>query len=146
LAAAALVASILMLGRRLHGLVDQPFNVASQIVGGGAATSALPALNGITRAWSPAVAACLISPRTRRTAALVLLVSALGDWAIERGGLDPVRYSALHVADDLAYGTGVWLGCLRAKTIAPLLPRVAFRARVWSDRSLRAQPARQPER
>ena len=56
-----------------------------------------------------------------------------------RAPLDPVRFGALHVADDLAYGSGVWLGCLRARTLAPLLPRIELRARVWSTRSLRAQ-------
>jgi hypothetical protein len=55
-----------------------------------------------------------------------------------RGELDPIRYTALHAADDVAYGAGVWLGCLRARTVAPLVPRIAFRARVWSNQSLRA--------
>ena len=76
--------------------------------------------------------------RTRRIAALALLVPAAADWAAERRALDPVRFAALHVADDLAYGSGVWLGCLRARTLAPLLPRIELRTRIWSTRSLRA--------
>ena len=56
-----------------------------------------------------------------------------------RNALDPVRFAALHVADDVAYGSGVWLGCLRARTLAPLLPRIELRTRIWSTRSLRAQ-------
>jgi mycofactocin glycosyltransferase len=147
-AAGVLAASILVLARRLSGLVDEPAKVAAQIAGSGTAKSALPALSGLTRAWSPALVLALCWRKTRRAAALALLAPAASDWVAERGGLDPIRYGALHVADDLAYGGGVWLGCLRARTLAPLLPRVEFRARIWSSRSLRTQlgGAREPDR
>jgi hypothetical protein len=134
-----LAASIFVLARRLGGLVDEPVKVAGRIAGGGTAKSALPALSGLTRAWSPALLLALCWRKTRRPAALALLAPAASDWMAARGGLDPVRYTALHVADDVAYGGGVWLGCLRAGTLAPLLPRVELRARIWSSRSLRTQ-------
>lgn len=139
LAAGTLAVSIVVLARRLGGLVDQPVKVAGQIAGGGTAKSALPALSGLARAWSPALVAALCWRRTRRAAALALLAPAVGDWLVERGALDPTRYVALHVADDVAYGSGVWLGCLKARTVAPLVPRVALRARMWSNPSLREQ-------
>jgi len=139
LATGLLTTSIAVLAHRLRGLVEQPVKTASQIAGGGTAKSALPALGGLTRAWSPGLVLGLCWRRTRRAAALALLAPAIGDWAIERGDLDPIRFGAFHVADDLAYGTGVWIGCLRARTIAPLVPRIAFRARVWSNPTLRAQ-------
>lgn len=139
LAAATLAASILVLARRLGGLVDEPLRVAGRIAGGGTAKSALPALGGLTRAWSPALLLGLCWRKTRRAAAVALLAPAAADWVAERGELDPVRYAAFHVADDLAYGSGVWLGCLRARTLVPLLPRIALRARMWSNPSLRAQ-------
>jgi mycofactocin system glycosyltransferase len=138
-ATGVLAASTFILARRLRGLVDQPAKVASRIAVGGTARSALPALSGLTRAWSPALLLALCWRKTRPAAALALLGPAVADWVAERGELDPVRYGALHVADDVAYGTGVWLGCLRARTLAPLLPRVEFRARMWSNRSLRTQ-------
>jgi mycofactocin glycosyltransferase len=138
-AAGVWAASLLVLARRLDGLVDHPLTVAGRIAGGGTAKSALPALSGLARAWSPALLLGLCWRRTRRAAALALLAPAAGDWIAARGALDPVRFGALHVADDLAYGSGVWLGCLRARTLAPLLPRIELRARVWSTRSLRAQ-------
>jgi hypothetical protein len=81
--------------------------------------------------------------RTRRAAALALLVPALADWRKDRkdtengADLRPGPYVALHIADDAAYGAGVWLGCARERTVAPLVPRVSFRARVWSAQSLR---------
>jgi mycofactocin system glycosyltransferase len=138
-AAGVLAASVVVLARRLGGLVDEPVKVAAQIAAGGTAKSALPALSGLTRAWSPALVLLLGWRRTRRLAVLALLAPAVSDWLTQRQGLDPLRYGALHVADDLAYGSGVWLGCVRARTLAPLLPRLELRARIWSSRSLRTQ-------
>ena len=138
-ATGVLAASILVLARRLDGLVDEPLKIAARIAGGGTARSALPALGGLTRAWSPALILALGWRRSRRIAALALLAPAVSDWAAARSALDPVRFAALHVADDVAYGSGVWLGCFRARTLAPLLPRIELRTRVWSTRSLRAQ-------
>ncbi len=37
------------------------------------------------------------------------------------------RAALLRVLDDLAYGLGVWAGCARHRTIAPLLPRLGRR-------------------
>ncbi len=138
-AAGTLTTSILILARRLDRLVDDPLAVATTIAGGGTIKAAVPALSGLTRAWSPALALGLLSRRTRRAAALALAVPAVADWISNRGALDPVRYTAAHVADDLAYGTGVWRGCLRARTLRPLIPRIAVRSRVWSTSSVRSQ-------
>ena len=106
-AAGVLAASTFVLARRLAGLVDEPVKVAGRIAGGGTARSALPALSGLTRAWSPGLLLALCWQRSRRGAALALLAPAVSDWITERGGLDPVRYVALHLADDVAYGSGV---------------------------------------
>ena len=146
LAAGLLATSIAVLARRLRRLVDQPVKTATRIAGGGAARSALPALGGLARAWSPGLVLGLCWSRTRRAAALALLLPALGDWVNQRGDLDPLRYGALHAGDDLAYGVGVWTGCLKARTLAPLLPRIAFKARVWSNPSLRAALGGQQDR
>jgi hypothetical protein len=40
------------------------------------------------------------------------------DWAVELAGI-----AALRLLDDCAYTVGVWLGCLRHRTVRPLLPR-----------------------
>ncbi len=137
LALAALAASIGLLSGRLRGLTADPVAVATRIAGDGTARAAVPALSGLTRAWSPALLAGLAFRRTRRAAALALLVPALADWRHEGADLRPGPYVALHLADDAAYGAGVWLGCVRERTLAPLVPKVSFRARVWSARSLR---------
>ena len=137
LAWATLAASITILANRLQKLVRDPVAVASRIAGGGTVRSALPALSGVARTWSPALLLGLLSRRTRRAAALTLVVPALRDWATDRETLDPLRYVALHVADDAAYGAGVWMGSARSRTFVPLLPRVSWRSRVWSPEALR---------
>ncbi|MET9735711.1 hypothetical protein ABZZ79_35320 [Streptomyces sp. NPDC006458] len=38
------------------------------------------------------------------------------------GSDDPLRWCAATLADDLAYGAGVWRGTLRERTALPLLP------------------------
>jgi mycofactocin system glycosyltransferase len=139
LALATLGASILLLAQRLERLVDDPLAVATTIAGGGTAKSALPALSGLSRAWSPGLLLGLLFRRTRRPSALALLVPALHDYIADPGQLDPARYVATHVADDLAYGAGVWRGCLHSRTLRPLTPRIAWRSGVWSRTSLRTQ-------
>jgi mycofactocin system glycosyltransferase len=146
LAAATLSASIGLLADRLRGLTGDPVAVATRIAGDGTVRSAVPALSGLARAWSPALLAGLTFRRTRRAAALALLIPALADWRKDRktrnkkdgSALGPWPYLALHVADDAAYGAGVWLGCARERTVAPLVPRVSFRSRVWSAGALRS--------
>jgi mycofactocin glycosyltransferase len=142
LALTALSASIVVLAARLRGLVRDPVGVAAQIAGKGTTRSALPALASLTRAWAPAFVLGLLFRRTRRACALALVVPPLHEWATDRQNLDPVRAVAVHVADDLAYGTGVFIGCARERTLVPLVPRIAWRARVWSKPALheRLQP------
>lgn len=144
LALAALATSIGLMAHRLRGLTGDPIGVATRIAGDGTTRSAVPALSGLTRAWSPALLAGLAFRRTRKASALALLIPALADYRKDRNGGDPRagRYVALHVADDAAYGAGVWLGCAHERTVAPLVPRVSFRARVWSAQSLRENLSR----
>jgi mycofactocin glycosyltransferase len=80
-------------------------------------------LDSAWRVYPPLVlAAARRSRRVRRAAAAALAVSIAADWVQRRPRLDPVRFGALRTADDLAYATGVWLGCMRARTVGPLIP------------------------
>ncbi len=137
MALTTLEASIAVMADRLSGLVRDPVGVATRIAGRGTARAALPALGGLARAWSPALVFALAFRRTRRRAALALVLPALNDWASHSEALDPIRFSALHVVDDLAYGAGVWAGCARERVLEPLLPRVVWRSRTWSAITLR---------
>jgi mycofactocin system glycosyltransferase len=61
--------------------------------------------------------------RARRPCVLALLaLPALEEWRLRAAALDPVRFAALALVDDAAYGAGVWWGCLRTGTVAPLVP------------------------
>ena len=77
------------------------------------------------RAFPPLiVAAAVARPKLRRSLAAGLTVSVAADWLTRRPRLDPVRFGALRAADDLSYATGVWLGCIRARTASPLVPKL----------------------
>lgn len=63
--------------------------------------------------------------RPARTLTLIVLLAApVRDLVRLRPTLDPWRFAALSVADDLAYGTGVWAGALRDRTWRPLQPHI----------------------
>jgi len=68
----------------------------------------------------------------RRVAVASLLVGPpLAAWATRRPAVDPVRFAAAVIADDIAYGAGVWAGCVRHRTSTPLRPVVRWR---WTKR------------
>jgi hypothetical protein len=77
------------------------------------------------RAYPPLVAgAAIVRPGLRRSLTAGLAASVAVDWLTRRPRLDLVRFSALRAADDLSYATGVWLGCFRAQTASPLVPKL----------------------
>ena len=100
--------------------------------------SAIPALGlwatwrtllGLSRAATtlaaPALLAGLAARRTRPAAAILLAAGPLAQYAQARPALDPLRWTAAAIADDAAYGAGVWHGSLRHRTAEPLRPRFA---------------------
>jgi mycofactocin system glycosyltransferase len=124
--------SAAVLASRLTGVVDDPFVAATKLSLAGTLRSAAPAVSGLARAWGPILFASLFVRRLGRLRWAVvgaLAVSTTRDWGSRPDGLDPLSYVAVRVADDLAYGTGVWWGCWRARTLRPLLPAIATAAR-----------------
>jgi len=65
-----------------------------------------------------------------------VVIPPLVDWWQGERSVDPVRYLALRVADDLAYGAGVWAGCLQHRTAEPLRPDL----RSWPGRTPAVEP------
>jgi mycofactocin glycosyltransferase len=94
-----------------------------------------------TGRWSvqyvlPLVAAGLARPggrsrRTRTGRRLALASLALGppaaEWLRSKPRLDPVRFTLGYLADEAAYGAGVYRGALAGRIAEPLLPRIAWR-------------------
>jgi len=72
--------------------------------------------------WPPLLLALFVRP-TRRPAARLLAAAVAVRWW-NRGAPLPVRDIPLAVADDVAYGAGVWVGCLQQSRWGPLLPLV----------------------
>ncbi len=65
--------------------------------------------------------------RTRRAAvavALLIVAPPAVEWGKKRPGLDPLRWAAASIADDVAYGAGVWAGCVATRTFGPLIPKL----------------------
>jgi mycofactocin system glycosyltransferase len=111
-------------------------------------TGVVPAMaTGVHQTWlgigrygtqfaAPVLAAALIRPGGRtpvrrwgRRAAIasLLLGPPLTAWAKRRPPLDPARFVAGSLADDIAYGAGVWAGAVRARSTLPLRPTVSWR-------------------
>jgi mycofactocin system glycosyltransferase len=78
----------------------------------------------IMLAWP--LVALAVWRRRRGVLACTVLVALppLVEWVQRRPRLDPVRWSLASLVDDMAYGAGVWSGCLRWRSLGPLLPTV----------------------
>ncbi len=107
------------------------WRLAARLAGGGTLASGRPIGSALTRTWLPvALPAALAVRRLRLPLAALVLLPPLLDWADRRPPLDPVRYVAARLLDDVAYSTGVWRGCLARRTAGPLLPRIGHRTMV----------------
>jgi mycofactocin glycosyltransferase len=63
----------------------------------------------------------------RAAAASLLLGPALTAYKQRLPRLDPFRFMAAHIADDVCYGAGVWSGCRRERTLVPVRPVLSRR-------------------
>jgi mycofactocin system glycosyltransferase len=120
---------------------------------------ARPMANGVYQTWlgtgrwcgqfaGPALLLVLArpggrQPRTRwgrrLAAASLLLGPPLAQWSGSRAG-DPVRFTASQLADQAAYGAGVYAGCVRERLISPVLPSVSWKP--FEGLRRRARPQR----
>ena len=98
--------------------------VALRLAGLGLVRTGAQLASAITRLWWPvALIAGLAVRRLRPPLLAAALAPALLDWT--RGtGLDPARYVALRLLDDVAYGAGVWAGAVETRSAGALVPRV----------------------
>jgi hypothetical protein len=70
------------------------------------------------------IGALLHKGRGRRGAGLLLVTPPLVEWVRRRPAIDPIRWLLASIADDAAYGAGVWAGCVRSRSIGPLVPDI----------------------
>ena len=155
-AAAAYAASVLTVSRTLRR-AGVPRRGTGRAMLSATGQTYLGAGRFATQFAAPALAAVIAVPGRRSTgrsttgrsttgrgtwrrlaAGSLLLAPPLAAWAAGPRELDPVRFTLGRIADDVAYGLGVWSGCRTDRTTAPLRPRVAWRPVRFSP----ARPAR----
>ncbi len=107
--------------------VRHPLPLAAELVGGGALAAGRALGEALWRPYAPLALALAITGgrHGRRLAAAALLAPAAAEYHRLRPALDPVRWTVLRTADDLAYGAGVWAGCLRERSFQALRPRLS---------------------
>jgi mycofactocin system glycosyltransferase len=110
---------------KLHAL-DDPVGEAIRIAGAGNLWAGRNIAEALRRAWWPLTAILALTWRRSRPAiAAALVVPPLLEWREAQPALDPLRYGVLRLLDDLAYGTGVWAGCIRSRSPRALAPSFA---------------------
>jgi mycofactocin glycosyltransferase len=102
--------------------------LAVRLAGGGTLAAGRPLGSAVSRTWWPvALPAAMAVRRLRAPLAALVLTPPLLDWLDRRPPLDPARYVAARLLDDVAYSLGVWQGCAERRTVRPLLPRLGHR-------------------
>lgn len=118
--------SVAALVPKLSERVDRPMLEAARLGGLGHLFAGRLLATAAARAWLPIAApATLFSRTVRRSLAVALAAPALAAWFTGRRNLDPVRYTAAHIADDVAYCAGLWQGMAASRSFRALLPRLS---------------------
>jgi len=110
-----------LLARRLSTL-EHPTAVAARLTGLGHLGAGRLLASALVRPWWPLTLLAARHRRLRPVAVAAAVVPPLLEWRRRRPPLDPVRWTALRLADDAAYSTGVWVGAWRSRTSEPLRP------------------------
>lgn len=111
------------------GDIEHPLAVSVRLASAGHLHAGSSLADCLRRPWWPmAVAAAVFWPRTRPALAAAAALAPARRWlaAGQPGSL--AGFVLLHLADDMAYGAGVWAGCLSRRTIGPLNPELAGRS------------------
>ncbi len=125
--AAAIVAAgtIVALRRKLD---DLPAQESIRLAGLGHLYAGRQVASALTRVWWPlTLLTALLVPRARLPLLAAATAPAALDWLADRWpDTDPhnmvLKYIALRLVDDAAYGAGVWLGALEQRSIGALAP------------------------
>lgn len=85
--------------------------------------------DAVTRTWWPVAVPALLATHRGRWLLAAAYARHAQDWYRLRPPLDLPRWCLLRIADDLAYGAGVWRGAIRHRTVRPFLPDFTPRTR-----------------
>ena len=115
-------ATTALLARKLRTIPDGN-REAVRLAGLGHVFAGRSMASAVTRAWWPLAAlGALVSKRARYAVLAAAVVPASFDWVNKRSSIDPLRYVALRLLDDLAYGAGLTTGALRERSLEALRP------------------------
>ncbi|MFI7006583.1 mycofactocin biosynthesis glycosyltransferase MftF [Streptomyces sp. NPDC050145] len=118
-----------LLARKLAGWSDRPWTTAAKLAGGGTLTAGEQLGRAVTRTWWPlALPLAAAVPRLRIPLAAAALLPPLLEHRRSRPPLPVLPWTLVRLADDAAYGLGVWKGCVRERTTRPLRPRLWWRS------------------
>jgi len=113
--------------RLCRRLPDLPRGEVGRLALGGHLGAGRQLARASTRSgWPLAFLAAASGRRARRWVLAASVVSVTESWrnASDRGPMeiDPLRFAALALLDDMAYGAGVWAGCAQQRSFRALLP------------------------
>jgi len=116
-------ASTVALERKISSQPDSR-QLALRLAGRGNIHAGRMIAQAVTRTWWPiALLLSLCSRRARRVTCAAILLPSLMTWFAKKPKVDPVSYCALKLADDVAYGTGVWKGVIATRDLGALTPK-----------------------
>ena len=120
-AIAVAAGTIVALRRKLHDLpVEEPIRLA----GLGHLYAGRQVAGAITRSWSPvALVVAALVKRSRPALLLAATLPPILDWCHGPRAQDPARYVGLRLADDIAYGAGVWRGVIDERDCGAVAPK-----------------------
>ena len=104
-----------------------PWREAVRLAGLGNLYAGRQVADALRRAWFPLAVPLALHRRSRPALAAALVVPALIERIERRPRLDVLRWTGLRLADDLAYGAGLWAGSVAARTTAALRPAFSGR-------------------
>lgn len=115
--------STIALERKISSQPDSRI-LALRLAGHGNLHAGRMIAQAITRTWWPiALVLALFSSRCRRIAIVASILPPITKWLEKKPKLDPFSYCALKLADDVAYGTGVWKGVINHRDLGALTPK-----------------------
>ena len=114
--------TVVALSRKLR-VVPNAMQESLRLAGLGNLHAARILASAITRSWWPiALTLAIFSRRARRVVLVAALAPAMYEWWSRRPAIDPLRYLALRLIDDVSYGLGVWEGAITARSAEALMP------------------------
>jgi mycofactocin system glycosyltransferase len=113
----------LLLGRKLRGATDEPYRLAGGLVARGLLATGTGLAQAVRRAWTPPLALMAVKrPAARRVLLVAFATPIVQDARAARATLAFPGDAAMRLLDEVIAAAGTWEGCVRYRTVRPLLP------------------------